>query len=95
MKQLSKSQSINIAYEYSFLIGNRFTHPKYGVCFIDVIQPVEFENGYYGIELIYETQKRTDHLGQRFMGSEMSPTIYYKYHKVNASPYNQQKYGLL
>ena len=95
MMNLSKSQSHSISKDYYFLIGNRFMHPNYGVCFIDDIQPVEINNGNYGVEIIYEVLRKDRPSWPEIYGCKNVTYDLIKYLEKNAIPFNKEKYGIL
>ena len=92
--QLTRPQSVNISTDYYFLIGNRFNHPKYGVCFIDDIQPVEINDENYGVEIIYETYRKDRPSWPEIYGGRNVTYDLIKYLEKNAIPFNPEKYGI-
>ena len=95
MKLLSKSQSQLISIDYKFLIGTRFMHPNYGVCFIDYISPIKEDNGNYGVEIIYEVIRKDRPSWPEIFGFRNVTYDLFKYLKDNSIPFNPEKYGIL
>lgn len=91
----NKTQLLNISIDYYFLIGKRFMHPNYGVCFIDAIQPVEINDDKYGVEIMYETY-RTDRPSwpEIYGGGKNVTYSLFSYLKENSIPFNPKKYRL-
>ena len=94
MKLFNKTQSLNISIDYYFLIGKRFIHPNYGVCFIDAIQPVKINDEKYGVEIVYETYRTDRPSWPEIYGGENVTYSLLLYLKENSIPFNPKKYGL-
>lgn len=87
-------QSQNISTDYYFLIGNRFMHPNYGVCFIDYIKPKKVGHDNYGVEIIYEVLRKDRPSWPEIYGFRDVTYDLFEYLKENSIPFNPEKYGI-